>query len=195
MLSEAESCRIAAFLDVTTLAPMGADLIMVFGTRLAEPAEIAARLYAKGVAAYIALTGGTNRITGLNEAEAHLALLLEHGVPRDRIIVENRSTNTLENVVYALPLIDAVLPLGTMRAIVAVAKWYHSRRALMTLRQHLPAGITYYAATYAPEGISRATWAQMRQGELAVLKEAECIPRYLAAGHIAEVHGDARGYH
>jgi len=84
-------------------APGQADLAFVFGTRHSEPAYIAADLFRRGVVNYVTLTGGNNRLTGENEALAHLAILIRERVPQERIIVEDSSTNTLENVLFARP--------------------------------------------------------------------------------------------
>lgn len=85
-----------------------ADLIFVFGTRLEAPAVLAADLFIRGLAPLVVVTGGTSRqADGLNEARHHLELLTIRGVPRDAVIVEDRSANTSENVLFALPLVHA----------------------------------------------------------------------------------------
>ena len=86
-----------------------------------------------------------------------------------------------------MPKIAARIDLEHIRAIVAVAKWYHSRRALMTLKRHFPPGIRYFIKTYEPGGFERANWPQKAQVARRVLKEWRAIPRYLAQGHIAEI--------
>lgn len=77
----------------------------------------------------------------------HRGLLLEAGIPADKIILEDSSTNTLENVTFALPLIEQVLLLSSLKTVLIVCKWTHSRRALMTLKQHMPKG---FATTRTP---------------------------------------------
>ena len=113
--------------------------------------------------------------------------LWESGVPRECMIVEGESTNTLENVVLALPKLEQQVDLEKLASIVAVTKWYHCRRAMMTLKRHLPAGIRYFAVTYEPQGTRRADWWQSEQGSRHVLKEWDHIPQYLASGDIAEL--------
>jgi uncharacterized SAM-binding protein YcdF (DUF218 family) len=53
--------------------------------------------------ARIVFSGGENALLphGYNEAEASVAFLTELGVPRKRIVVEDRARNTWENAVYA----------------------------------------------------------------------------------------------
>jgi len=187
--------RITTYLDATTPLPERAVLIFVFGSRQTTPAQLAAELYAQQIAPLIVLTGGINRLLGFNEAEAHHAILIEAGIPAERIVLENRSTNTYENVTFALPLIAQKLPLDSIHSVLAVCKWAHSRRALMTLKRQLAHGVRYYAHTYAPENITRENWPLNSRADGAnVLKNWDNIPRYLEAGHLEEIIRDGDSY-
>ena len=177
-----------------TAVPERADLIFVFGTRRREPARIAADLVTRGIGRTLVLTGGKNRLTGVEEANTHLGIVLKSGVPRDHIIVEDTSSNTLENVIFALPKVATCVDLDTIGSIVVVAKWYHCRRAMMTLRRHFPAGVRYLAATYKPQGMGRSEWRQSEQGARSVLKEMDRILRYLESGDIAEIREEDGAY-
>lgn len=135
-----------------------ADLILIFGTRHWTPADIAAELYFDGFAPMIVTTGGAARHPrGRSEAVVHQQLLLAAGVPAEAILVESQSTNTVENVTLALPL------MGKPRSVIAVVKWNH-RRALVTLAAHAPWIERIYAADYEPYDavgrvyLSRSNW-------------------------------------
>jgi hypothetical protein len=194
-LTSEEIARIAAYLDAGTGLPGRADLLFVFGTRLLAPAYIAGELFLQGRAPYVVLTGGVNHRTGENEARHHYVLLREAGVPGDRILVEDRSTNTAENVAFALALIHEDYPVLTVGSVLAVCKWMHSRRALMTLKRHFPPGIRYYAATYEPAGVPRANWWENPRAATAnVLKEWEVIPELLRSGQIEEIRRAGDSY-
>jgi vancomycin permeability regulator SanA len=187
--------QITAYLDATTPLPKYADLAFVFGTRLLTPAQIGLDLHRQQRLSYIILTGGNNRYTGENEADVHYSFLTEMGIPPDNIVLENRSTNTFENVTFALPLIEQKLPIASVKCVLAICKWMHSRRALMTLKRNFPPGIRYYAVTYEPEGITRQNWHSDPSKETGnVLKNWECIPDYLHRGHIAEIVRDGDCY-
>jgi len=191
--SRAEAAEIAAFLALDA-PPKQADLAFVFGTRHPEPAYIAADLYLRrGLVQHIVLTGGQGR-TGVHEAARHLDILLAQGVPRQRVVVEGASTNTLENVTMALPLLAERVDLDRIAAIVVVTKWYHCRRAMMTLRRHLRAGIRYYTRIYEPDVVRRDGWHLDPEAARRVLKEWRNIPRYLARGDIAEVRRDGDAF-
>jgi uncharacterized SAM-binding protein YcdF (DUF218 family) len=191
-LNQAEAEHIVHYLDLQA-PPGSADLAFVFGTRHADPAHIAAELLENGKAKYAVLTGGAKLAPDTCEAMAHRAIMLHKGIPDERIILECASTNTLENVSLALPEIARRVGLDAIESIVAIAKWYHCRRAVMTLRRYLHAGIRYYTRTYEPAGFSRAEWHLRPEVARRVLKEWESIPRYLERGDIAEIRrlGDA----
>lgn len=186
ILDPATAVAISQFLDVD-VEPEVADLAFHFGTRFLDPVHILAELFGQDKVRFIVLTGGSNRIAGVNEAQTHLQALLQAGVPRENIIVEDGSTNTLENVVFALPLLAVSIDLASIRAITVVSKWYHCRRAMMTLKRHLPDGIRYFVKSYEPEGLARSEWHLNPAAARRVLKEWQVIPIYLEQGHIEKV--------
>jgi len=193
-VNEAEFPAISEYLNISTPLPPHADLIFVFGTRLPDPIPIAVDLYQRDVAPYIVITGGDNRQTGVNEARAHCDLLLKSGIPADCIIMEDRSANTLENVTFALPEIEKRLDLHLIQRMIVVAKWMHARRAVMTLKRHVPDGIRYHIQTYNPWGITLENWRDLPEGRGRVLKNWENMPKYLAKGDIAEIKRDGDAY-
>jgi hypothetical protein len=127
-----------------------ADLIFVFGTRLARPAELAADGYLDGLAPFVVVTGGSSRqADGLNEADHHRGVLLGRGVLENALIVERHSSTTPENVQYALPLIEercGELP----KTVIAVVKRFH-RRALIVMARYMPTVERIYAVDYEPD--------------------------------------------
>ncbi|MCP4538804.1 MAG: YdcF family protein [Chloroflexi bacterium] len=186
-ISTEEAEHITQYLDVHTAAPQSADFAFVFGTRRSEPAHIAADLFRRSVVRYVVLCGGENRFTGVNEANMHLGILFRNSVPRNCIIVEEKSTNTLENVVFARPKMEKCIELRNIKSVLVVTKWYHCRRVMMTLKRHLPQGIRYFTASYEPADVTRSNWWLSEEGRKRVLKEWHNIPRYLKQDDIAEI--------
>lgn len=193
ILDKPTVAAITRFLDVD-VEPDVAELAFHFGGRFLDPVRIMADLFHRGKVRFIVLTGGSNRITGVNEAQMHLRALLQAGVPRANIIVEDSSTNTLENVILALPLIAASFDLKSIRAITVVTKWYHGRRAIMMLKRHMPDGIRYFVKSYEPECIARNDWHLHQASVIRVLKEWHAIPKFLELGHIGEVQRTENGF-
>ena len=132
------------------------------------------------------LTGGINRQTRYPEAETHAKEVVRLRVPPEKILVENGSTNTMENVMFARPILEA-RPNLFSGAVVAVTKWYHARRALMTLKRFLPPGLRFYTARYEHQEIRRDNWWQTPIGKKCVLHEWRSIPIYLEQGNLAEI--------
>ena len=84
--------------------PKKADCIVGFGNFNTDIARRAAELYREGLAPKILFTGGLGRNTeGLlpePEAVRFAQVAMEWGVPKEDIILEDKSTNTKENILF-----------------------------------------------------------------------------------------------
>lgn len=81
-----------------------ADLIFVLGSNDVRVAEYAAELYKRHLAPVILFSGGMGRFTGgwaVPEAELFAEAAIKAGVPENCILIENKSTNTGENVRFS----------------------------------------------------------------------------------------------
>ena len=175
-LNPKEIEHITGFLHIDA-EPGHADVAILFGGRFLDPAYIAVDLFHRKMIKQVVVTGGLNPYTQAIEAHVHRDILVERGVPEKCIVVEDTSTNTLENVLFLIPKLSAVVDLSDLRSVVVVTKWYHCRRAMMTLRAYMPQGIRYYARTYEPEETTRKNWFTSEQGRKRALKEWEGIPK------------------
>jgi uncharacterized SAM-binding protein YcdF (DUF218 family) len=112
------------------------DAALVFGTGLAWKAEArsttAAELFQRGLVRYLIVSGGV-RVpnTDLTEAEWFRAKLIALGVPAERILLENRATNTAENVEFSLPLIEQF----NFESVVLVMSDFEGIRAHLTAKR------------------------------------------------------------
>ncbi len=116
----------------------GYDAIVVLGCRvrpdgsaspsLARRARHAARLYARGLAPRIVVTGGVGT-NPPSEARAARDIIVGEGVPEDAIVLEERSTSTAENAREAAQLIEA-------ERVLIVTDAYHALRAERVFRRH-----------------------------------------------------------
>src|SRR5213083_2199988 len=86
-----------------------ADAILVLCSHDTAVAKRGAELYLHGWAPLLIFAGGLGSITRHlwqePEADQFARIAIERGVPRDRILVENRSTNTGENVLFTKRLL------------------------------------------------------------------------------------------
>lgn len=90
--------------------PCKTDCIVGFGNFNDDIARRAAQLYHQGLAPWVLFTGGLGRNTdGLfqePEAVKFARVAMECGVPEDRILREDRSTNTAENILFTRQLLQ-----------------------------------------------------------------------------------------
>ncbi len=117
-----------------------ADLIWVLGSHDLRVAERAADLYHQGFAPRVLMSGGLGNFTRgvFDQPEADLlaAVARDRGVPAEKILIENQSTNTGENVALSRKILaDAGLP---VRTAIAVQKPYMERRTFATIRRQWP---------------------------------------------------------
>lgn len=167
--------------------PGKADLAIVFGNRHQETLEKVFQLYQEGLVPKILISGGINKITGQNEAEQMGNNLVAKGVKKEDLILENKSTNTLENVLFSKKIIEQAVGFYKIKKIIAVVKHYHSRRTLMTLKKHFPKTVELIPVTYDIYGFTKNNWYQSDIGKKKVLTEWEKIPEYLSKGDIEEL--------
>jgi hypothetical protein len=120
------------------LAP--ADVILVLCSHDTSVAERGAQLFLDGWAPLLIFSGGLGAITKHlwrePEANQFAAIAVKMGVPRERILIENRSTNTGENVAFTKQLL-AEKQLYPQKFIV-VQKPYMERRSYATFKQRWP---------------------------------------------------------
>jgi uncharacterized SAM-binding protein YcdF (DUF218 family) len=117
-----------------------ADCIIVLGSHDTRVAERGAEVFLEGWAPLLVCSGHLGALTRemwtRPEAEVFADVAVARGVPRDRILVESRSTNTGENVDFSRQLLaeHGLRP----RKAVAVQKPYMERRTLATFARRWP---------------------------------------------------------
>lgn len=116
------------------------DVIVVLGSHDTRVAERGAEVLLGGWAPVIVFSGHLGALTRerwrRSEAEVFAEVAAAKGVPRERMLIEDRSTNTGENVDLTRQLL-AERGLSVTRAI-AVQKPYMERRTLATFHARWP---------------------------------------------------------
>jgi uncharacterized SAM-binding protein YcdF (DUF218 family) len=116
------------------------DLIVVLCSHDTIVAERGARLFLDGWAPLLVFTGGLGVITrhlwSDPEAERFARIAVGMGVPADRILIENRATNTGENVAFTRDLL-ASRGLDP-ETLILVQKPYMERRTFATFQKVWP---------------------------------------------------------
>lgn len=175
----------ARHLSNTPLRP--ADLLFVFGTRVDEAlrAQTACRLWREGLFRTAIVSGGVTPGSPLSECAVIKPLMVEGGVPSNRILEEHRATNTGENVMFSLPVIEAALGLKTIRSVICLGNTWTGRRYAMTLQRHWPE-VEKMLLTVDDFSTPRELWHSDPEFRLRVLSEWDKIEPYKAKGFIAE---------
>jgi uncharacterized SAM-binding protein YcdF (DUF218 family) len=184
--SDAEIAEINAIhLIRTPIKP--ADLLFVFGTceDVACRVDEACRLWREGFFRWSIVSGGMTPGSNLSECQIIKTSMVERGIPPERILEEHRATNTGENVIFSLPVLDAALGLSNIRSVICLGNTWTARRYAMTLHRHWPA-VEKMLITVDSFATPRALWHTDPAFRVRVLWEWDKIEPYLAKGYIAE---------
>ena len=175
----------ARHLIQTPLRP--ADLLFVFGTREDEAlrADVACRLWQDGLFRQAIVSGGVTPGSDLSECAVIKPLMVAGGVPAELILEEHQAMNTGENVMFALPIIDAALGLKNIRSVICLGNSWTGRRYAMTLHRHWPE-VEKMLITVDSFAIPRERWHTDPGFRRRVLAEWDKIEPYKARGFIAE---------
>ena len=132
---------LAIFGNVGT-ATFEEDAVIVLGagvigervtTPLARRLDVAIAYFERNPNAYIVVCGGLGTAATITEAEAMARYLYARGVPRERILLEDASTSTLENLTFAQEILDEHFPEGFTA--VVVSNDFHMFRAVNMARR------------------------------------------------------------
>ena len=173
--------------------PQPTDLLFIFGTSTidSDALEPLARDCQQGRFPKVMVTGLSGRLyseTGRPVARIMRDELIARGVPSEVILVQDRSTNTLEDVAFSLGVLEKhdVSP----ESIAFLCKAHHSGRCLRTLRKFFPSQtlspITYLAE-YDGIKVSKEDWYQHEVSKGRVYGEYLRIIEYSKRGDIAHL--------
>jgi uncharacterized SAM-binding protein YcdF (DUF218 family) len=155
------------------------DLIVAAGTNDLRVAEFAADIYHRGFGRMLVCSGGMAHVDDLlatgwrkTEAEMFAEVARGRGVPRERILLEDRSTNTAENLRFTRRLLaeHGIEP----RRIVVAVKPFMQRRTSATLAvewPEMPATVAspeltldeYFTAELTPERITNIMMGDLQR--------------------------------
>ena len=119
-----------------------ADAVFGLGSYTTTVARRAAELYLAGYGRYLIFSGNSGVIYGYKqylpkpEAEAFADIAFEMGVPKDKIIIENESTNTEDNITFVRNLLKEKNI--SVESLLLVQKPYMERRTYATFKNFWP---------------------------------------------------------
>ncbi|WP_456274984.1 YdcF family protein [Bacillus sp. AK031] len=170
------------------------DVLFIFSGTHPGHWEKAIEAYQKNLCRTIIVTGGRS-LTGVphqewkegqaTEAEVIITHLVKAGVPSGNIIYENRSSNSLENVLYAKEIYNFT----NTQTIMYICKSHVAGRQERTLVKHLGDHIRYipfsFDAEYNGTIVNRNTWSKSETGRNRVWGEFLRILKYGERGDIS----------
>ena len=169
------------------------DLLFIFGTSTidSDALESVARDCQQEHFSKVIVTGLSGRLyseTGKPVAHIMRDELIARGVPSEVILVQDRSTNTLEDVAFSLDVLEqhSISP----ESIAFLCKAHHSGRCLRTLRKFFPSQTlspVTYVAEYDGVEVSKKDWYQHEVSKGRVYGEYLRIIEYTRRGDIAHL--------
>lgn len=167
--------------------PESVDLAVVMGSEWLPTIDPAIHLFNKGATDRILITGGSyqGKTSPKSEAQRLLDRAVEAGVALEAILIEDKSTNTLENFLYSRDVIESQIGWKQVNSVAFICKSFHSRRVLMTAEKHWPSKLDYFIIPIIDErNITRANWHTFPVGRTRVLEELQRIATYTLKGDI-----------
>lgn len=150
---------IGHLLDKRDLPSFQADAALVFGTSLSWKAKArwthAAQLYHQRLARHVIVSGGVP-VPDLSQTEAEWFRdnLINLHIPSEQILIENRATNALENVSFALPIIQCY----KFKTIILVMSDFTGLRAHLTAQRAWSGNNITIFNSHAPSGSHWNPW-------------------------------------
>ena len=148
--------------------PVKSDTIIVLGAKILgqDPSlmlrlrlDEAIKLYEAGYAPTIIVSGAQGPDEGISEAASMKAYLLNHGIPAERILLEDQSFNTYQNLANS----HKIMQVNSFRTAVIVSNASHIRRSLL-LAQNLGIQATGSPAPMASSSPYLTTKQYVREG-------------------------------
>jgi uncharacterized SAM-binding protein YcdF (DUF218 family) len=159
-----------------------ADAVLVLCSHDKSVAERGAQLFLEKWAPLLIFSGGLGAITrGMwhePEADQFAAIAFAMGVPREKVLIENQSTNTGENIRFTRKLLGekGLDP----QSFIIVQKPYMERRSYATFRQFWPqkdvvvtspqVGFSDYLQKYSNQELSKSDVISIMVGDLQRIK-------------------------
>jgi uncharacterized SAM-binding protein YcdF (DUF218 family) len=130
--SRVRSSRKVDFIIVLGSGLRGSRVPPLLASRLDRGKQVYDRAVRRGRSPMMITSGGQGRGEDLPESHAMASYLIERGVPEQRILREDRSTTTLENLTFSRELMVARQP--KYRCLI-VTNNFHAFRAALTARK------------------------------------------------------------
>lgn len=152
------------------------DCIIVLGSNKASKYRVPAAIeaYKEGRADKIILSGGSIREFpegSMSEAEHMRKTAVSMGVNPEDIILETKSTNTVENMLCSLMELQSTFWLNNIKRVLLVTTTYHMRRSLAIAKYLFPEHIEIIPCTADDNNTRRDNWMNSDEGRNRAIAE------------------------
>lgn len=165
------------------------DVVMIFGATRSDWSDIIQQIQWLDYK-YLLITGKwswwSKEKNIISQAEFIGQQCINHNIPLKKILLEKKSTNTLENVILSFSLLrrKKIIP----KSICFISKSHHTLRCLLTLKKYFW-NIVYSCITYNMERnaitIKNVDWMKNEEAYRVVKKEYDKISIYSTRWDIA----------
>lgn len=115
------------------------DAIFLLGNRDDRTGEYAAKLFNEGYGKWLIISGGSSRLAwddADTEAEHFAHIAVKAGVPPEKLLLEDRATNTGQNIEFTYELLRQKRL--SVKSMLLVQKPYMERRTYATFKKQWP---------------------------------------------------------
>ncbi|WDV45022.1 YdcF family protein [Clostridiaceae bacterium M8S5] len=180
------------------------DVIFVFGSTHPLCYETTLKAYNNGLGNDIVISGGNSKSRdkhkdwkygSKSEADAISSRLIDKGVPIDKLYIEEKATNSKENVIFTKEIYDFT----SVKSILIISKNYVAGRQMRTLKKYMPDNIKeinqYSYNVYIEDGVTfgRYDWMKYDKSKSLILGEYLRIYHYGNRGDIEKLKKPVEG--
>jgi len=165
------------------------DCIFVVGSNMAVQSRLpkAVELYKQGRAGKILFSGGVKwNGNGLPEAILLKNEAISLGVPEKDILIEDKSLNTLENVIASLLVLDREFHLYNIKRLLVVTAPYHMRRLHLNLKTYMPHWIQFTLCPANDRMTGKNNWFHNENSRKRVEIESAKVIHYVQQGALID---------
>lgn len=163
-----------------------ANCILGLGSQDKEVAKYCSKLFLENYALFVIFSGGKGRLTPKKwkhpEAEEFKKIAVALGIPRSKIFIENKSTNTKENIQFTKKLISRKKM--KIKKIIVVTQPFLQKRAKAVFKKYMPDVKSIFS--YSNINFEKYTNPEVSKEELInmLVGEAQRLVEYPRKGYI-----------
>lgn len=180
--SKSDDLKKIVFTEDYTQTEQKCDVGIVFGgiSMIPHRVDAAVDMYQRRLLNRIIVTGGIGFLsTDRNTPEAFKMYnyLLEHDIPKEDILIEPKSRNTLENITFLLEVLASDYNLNNT-SLMLITSDFHLRRCLGIIQMQLNQSNNIYGYGVKDGKIDIDSWEQSLKGKKLILQEALLLCYY-----------------